>query len=333
MKALNRSIILVWLAIAALVAPNVVQAAPPPLPNDQTEIVAATDCAPVAAWFKKVPEANQVIKQLTSAPADASGTSYAGQLDVINGVLDQLKAIHDLPAAAATAQQELVDGYTATASSLQLWVQGIQSGAAGGIQSLNQVLTASVDQSKGRNLVVDGYRLRADLGGICSATPETTIRRGCPAVQAWMITGQSYVKGMWDAVKQELQDSANQHAKNAADPTSMNIGGLMAIPETWTNYFFTQALDLAVIPGPAPEATDVKQEVVGQLIGESDLYLLDMMGIWSGFLGGDAQTNQQIQDAFSKQTTALSTSYAKLQADWAVLAKTCGSTLLLPNPP
>jgi hypothetical protein len=195
------------------------------------------------------------------------------------------------------------------------------------------VLTASVDQSKGRNLVVDGYRLRADLGGICSATAATTIGRGCAAVQTWMITGQSYVKGMWDAVKQELQDSANQHAKNAADPSSMNIGALMAIPETWTNYFFTQAVDLAVIPGPAPEATAVKREVVGQLIGESDLYLLDMMGIWSGFLGGDAQTAQQIQDAYAKQSATLLADYKTLQGDWAELAKTCGSNRLLPNPP
>jgi hypothetical protein len=230
------------------------------------------------------------------------------------------------------AHKQLVDGFAALASYLQLWVQGIQSGAPGGIVSLNQVLAASVDQSSGRNLLVDGYRLRADLGGICSATPETTIGRGCPAVKTWMIPAQSYVKALWDGVGQALQSSANARATEAAHPGSTNIGGLLALPETWTNYFFTQALDLAVIPAPST-AVDVKQQVVAQLIGESDLFLLDMMGIWTGYLGGDAQTAQEIQNGYADQSATLLSDYKALQHDWATLAKTCGSNLLLPNPP
>lgn len=335
MKGFHRSLLLVWFSIAALLAPSLVHAAPPPLPNGDTQadiVTPISDCDSVIAWFKRVPEPIAINQQIANAPRDASGTSFAGQLQVINGVLDELKSDKDVPKAAATAQKELVAGFTALASSLQLWVQGIQSGAPGGIVSLNQVLTASVNQSSGRNLLVDGYRLRADLGGICSATPETTIGRGCPAVKAWMIPAQSYMKGMWDAVGQALQASANARATEAAHPGAANIGGLLALPETWTNYFFSRALDLAVIPAPST-AAGVKQRVVGQLIGESDLYLLDMMGIWSGFLGGDAQTAQQIQDAYAKQSAALLSDYKTLQSDWAALSKTCGSNLLLPNPP
>jgi hypothetical protein len=146
-----------------------------------------------------------------------------------------------------------------------------------------------------------------------------------------MVPAASYVQGMWDGIKSELQDAQNEKAKEAANPDLINIGGLLAPPETWSNYFFTQALALAVLPAPA-EAVAVKQQIVAQLMGESDLYVLDMMGIWTGYLGGDAETSQQISDGFAKEQTTLSADFTKLQSDWSTLAKSCGSTVLLPNP-
>lgn len=321
-----RALLLVLVALGTAASPELALAQAPPPRVDQT-----TDCAAITAWFNQIPESDAVNKQLAAAPTDASGTAFVSQYQILNKIASDLKALSNVPAAANQAQTELVAGFSSLAQSWSLWVQGIQSGAPGGIQSLNQMLQINILLSQGRNQVVDGYRLRADLAGGCSSTPATTIGTGCPAVNAWMIPAASYVKGMWDAIKSELQDSQNEKVKEAANPDLINIGGLLAPPETWSNYFFTQALALAELPAPA-EAVDVKQQVVAQLMGESDLYVLDMMGIWTGYLGGDAETSQQISDAFAKESNTLSTAFTKLQSDWAALAKSCGSTVLLPTP-
>jgi hypothetical protein len=231
MKILSgRNVILVLVAALAFPAIASAQAAPPA--HGGATFVNAVDCAPIVAWYARIPEPDAVNKQLAAAPADASGTNFKGQLQLLNDIVASLKSDKQVPTAAATAQKQLLDGYTNLASSISLWVQGIQSGAPGGIQSLSQVLNSDILQSQGRNLVVDGYRLRADLAGICSATPATTIGRGCPAVNAWMIPAASYVGGMWDAIQQELQTAAKERDQNAANPENINIGGLLAAPET-----------------------------------------------------------------------------------------------------
>ncbi len=290
----------------------------------------AVDCAGVAALYAAIIEPQDAIKQTTADPSLSLGDQYAFAANGNAKIVTTLKAL-TVPFAAATATTDLIAGFQFASDSANDWAQIEKTTPYGSLPAFAPIYQAAVALSNAQHKLLDGYRERADLAASCGVGPGAAVAAGdCTAVVNWMTVTQPVVAGFWTFDKQFNDDAQKRREQGTSDPSSITIGGLMSPGESAGSYVYLEGLTLAVNSAPAAAAA-INQALVDYLSGWTDLFALGLLSVWAGFLGQDATTTQPITNAYNKESTTLLTDYPKLQQQWATLASTCKSVLLLPD--